>query len=99
MDTTIDKEAVKAVAEKSGFQSREATKKPAPKKKKVIARMQKNFRPNIENCEKFDFLASSMITSKEGPELIDEALELLFKKYKEDMKFFEDLKQRKLSSF
>jgi hypothetical protein len=57
--------------------------------------MQKNFRPQIENCEKFDFLASSRITGKEGPELIDEALELLFQKYERDMEFFEALKQRR----
>jgi hypothetical protein len=90
----VDTEIVKEVAAKSGFQSRGGGSSPAPKKR-VIARMQKNFRPKVENCEKFDFLAALKVTGKEGPELIDEALEMLFKKYKADMEFFEALKQRR----
>jgi len=91
----IDTEIVKKVAERSGFQSRGGGRAPGPKKRKVVPRMQKNFRPKIENCDKFDFLANLKITGKEGPELIDEALELLFEKYEGDMEFFEVLKRRR----
>lgn len=97
-ETNIDSEIVKAVAERSGFQSRAHGWRPEPKKRRGTARMQKNFRPRIENCEKFEFLASSKLTGKEGPELIDEALELLFKRYEGDMEFLEALKQRRAES-
>lgn len=94
-DVGFDAEMVKEVAEQSGFQSREARGARSAKKRKVVARMQKNFRPKVENCDKFDFLANLGITGKEGPELVDEALELLFKKYQSDLEFYDEFRRRK----